>query len=155
MSAWTPQTTTLRQIWKRNVWRWNASKARHDRPDGHRGSKTRASLPGSIPYSLQRNNAEEIAAAILAQNRKRGAPSHYDLLLITGVMASSPLLQPGTDVVRVTHGRHDTQRDAYERARHLCNQFLTRVGFGAERTRVVTVKAGCMTGPMRLMPISA
>jgi hypothetical protein len=72
-------------------------------------------------------------------------------------MASSPFLDPGTDVVGMAHGRHDAERGADERASHLCNQFLTRVRFGAERTRVVTVKAGCMTGPMDVivMPISA
>src|SRR6266567_4149430 len=63
-------------------------------------------------------------------------------------MASSPLLEPGTDVVGMAHGRHDAERGADERARHLGNQLLARVGFAAERTRVVAVKAGCMTGPM-------
>jgi hypothetical protein len=29
-SASTPQTTTLRQTWKRNAWRWNVSKAPED-----------------------------------------------------------------------------------------------------------------------------
>jgi len=33
--------------------------------------------------SLQRNNVEEIAAAMPARKRARGAPSHYELLLIT------------------------------------------------------------------------
>ena len=48
----------------------------------------------------------------------------------------------------MAHGRHDAERGADERARHLRDQFLERVLFRAERTGVVAVEAGGMTGPM-------
>ena len=70
---------------------------------------------------IMRSKSQAFLADLHKPAPLKNPPSHYDLLLITRVMASSPLLQPRTDVVRVTHGGHDTQRGADERARHLGN----------------------------------
>ena len=44
-----------------------------------------------------------------------------------GAVILSQHLQPGTDVVGVAHGRHDTERGTNERTRHFGDQLFARV----------------------------
>jgi hypothetical protein len=60
-------------------------------------------------------------------NGKRGAPSHYGLLLIIGKMASLPFLEPRADIVGVTHGRLDAERRAGKRGAQFGKLILTVV----------------------------
>jgi hypothetical protein len=104
------------------------------------------------------NNAQQIASRFSRSpqaDRAKNLPSHYDLLLITGVMASSPLLNPGTDVVGVAHGWHDAERGADERACHFGDQLFARVRFRAERPGEIATEPGGGSAPMTVMPISA
>ena len=74
-------------------------------------------------------------------------------------MASSPLLEPGPNVIGVTHGWNDAQRGADERARYFRHQFLARVGLRAEGPAEVPTKSGGCSTPMaefvksRAMPV--
>ena len=87
--------------------------------------------------------------------RKARSPSHYELLLIIGLMASSPLIQPGADIIGVAYRRHDTERGAAERRVHLGDQLLECIFLGAERAGEIAIEPMRGTGCMTIMPISA
>ena len=72
-----------------------------------------------------------------------------------GAVVLAQHLQPGTEVVRVAHGRHDAERRAYEGARHFRDQLLARIGFRAIGTGQVAGEARLVSNPMGFMPISA
>ena len=61
-------------------------KVHHDRQSDHRGSKTRAFLPGSTPYSGTKIMWRR-PPNIPERARKCGAPSRYEMLLITDFVA--------------------------------------------------------------------
>jgi hypothetical protein len=60
-----------------------------------------------------RNNAQEVRrdpASFLASAQPNNVPSHYIFLLISEVMASSPLLEPARDIRRLV--LDDNSRDS-------------------------------------------
>jgi hypothetical protein len=58
---------------------------------------------------IMRSKSQAVLADLHKPALLENRPSHYDVPLITRIMASSPLFQPGADVVGVANGRHDTQ----------------------------------------------
>ena len=55
----------------------------------------------------------------------------------------------------MSDGRRDAQFGAQEGGAKLCDKFLARVGFTPSPAGEVAVQARGMSGPVRLMPISA
>jgi hypothetical protein len=107
------------------------------------------------------NNAQQIASRFSRSpqaDRAKNLPSHYDLLLITGVMASSPLLDPRGDIGRMIPAKRWRQIEVggQERGAQFGDELFHRVTFVAKALAAkITIKSRFMAGPVRLMPISA
>ena len=50
-------------------------------------------------------------------------------------------IEPGTEIVRMAHGRCYPEFSAQKRSTKLCNQFLARIGFAAMPAREIAVEA--------------
>jgi hypothetical protein len=107
------------------------------------------------------NNAQQIASRFSRSpqaDRAKNLPSHYDLLLITGVMASSPLLNPRRDVgsMILSHLRRQVEIGGKKRGTKLGDKLFHRVTFVAKTLAAkIAVEARRVTSPVGLMPISA
>jgi hypothetical protein len=109
---------------------------------------------------MPRNNAQQVRrdpAFFLASAQPINVPSHYVFLLITQVMASSPLCQPRADIGRriVDRAVGDPAHSAQIGRSHLRHAFLGAVGRRSKRRRFrdrVAVKPLGVSGCVRFMP---
>ena len=110
---------------------------------------------------MPENNAQQTAAPrgfCLVRRRPLSAPSHYGFVVITGIMASSPLFQPVREVRSVILARlgGDAQIRTQEGRTQFGHQFLAGVSVIAKAfAPELPVESALVLGPVGLMPTSA
>jgi hypothetical protein len=77
---------------------------------------------------IMRSKSQAVLADLHKPALLENRPSHYDVPLIIGLMASSPLFQPRADIVGMANSRHDPERSAAERSGKLSHQLLIFLG---------------------------
>jgi len=112
-----------------------------------------------MPYKIMCSKLQQPHGLFLIRQSPPSAPSHYDLLVITGEMASSPFLEPGAEVgsvgIRVVG---DPALGHQEDAGELGTQLFLGIVEIAEAVAVIqglAVEPLASARPVGVMPISA